>query len=324
MQRVLITGVAGFIGMHTAIRFLTEGWDVIAIDNLNDYYSVKLKNDRIKKIQDVAENLGKNFELHMLDLSSINLNSLHSFHFDAVIHLAAQAGVRYSIENPRAYINSNIIGFQNIIDFVRVSNVKKFVYASSSSVYGNDSEQPFSENAACASPQSFYAATKRTNELVANAYYHTHGVDSIGLRFFTVYGPWGRPDMAPMLFASAAFNNEPIRVFNYGNQKRDFTYIDDIVEGIFGIINISVTPKGSIILNMGNGSPVGLNDFISLIELHTKKVLNKSFIQSQPGDVDETFADITKINQFMTYQPRTSIDEGVKNFIDWYTEYYRT
>lgn len=323
MPRVLITGVAGFIGMHTAIRFLNEGWDVLALDNLNDYYSVSLKIDRLKKVEAIAKNLRLSFQLFKADLNSSIWNSFQDMQIDAVIHLAAQAGVRYSIENPRAYLESNILGFQSVIDFVKKMNINRFVYASSSSVYGQDSVQPFNEIESCNSPESYYAATKKANELIAKAYSHTFGLNSIGLRFFTVYGPWGRPDMAPMLFASAAFNKKTVNIFNYGNQKRDFTYIDDIIDGIFGLVTNIEFSNGALICNIGNGSPVGLLDFIKLIEENTGYELNKNFIEHQIGDVSETFADITRINTLIGYKPKTTINKGVEKFIRWYKTYYK-
>ena len=216
---VLITGAAGFIGMHASIRFLKEGWDVVGLDNMNDYYSVELKQNRVENIRVLAEELGRSFEMYEADLNSDVWKKLEYFDFEAIVHLAAQAGVRYSLENPRAYLESNILGFQSVLEFVSKTGIDRFVYASSSSVYGKNSIQPFTENAACDSPESYYASTKRANELMAKSYFNTQGVNSIGLRFFTVYGPWGRPDMAPMLFAKAGMNNKTIKVFNHGRRE---------------------------------------------------------------------------------------------------------
>jgi UDP-glucuronate 4-epimerase len=323
MPTVLITGSAGFIGMHTAIRFLKEGWDIVALDNFNDYYSVSLKNDRVQNIRKVANDLGLKFEIFTDDLNSSIWDSLQQNSFDAVVHLAAQAGVRYSLVNPKAYFESNLLGFQNVIDFVKKCEIKRFVYASSSSVYGQNSKQPFNESEECNSPESYYAATKKANELIAKVYKHTYGISSIGLRFFTVYGPWGRPDMAPMLFASAAFNNKPVNIFNYGNQKRDFTYIDDIVDGIFGLVTLQEFTREALVCNIGKGSPISLLEFVKLIEDNSGYELSKNFIESQVGDVSETYADISRINDLIGYRPKTSIEVGVKKFIDWYKEYYK-
>ena len=323
MPRVLITGAAGFIGMHTAIRFLKEGWEVIGIDNLNSYYSVDLKNDRIKEVLTVAQQFNKKFIFYEADLNSNIWTSLLEDHFDAIIHLAAQAGVRYSLENPKAYLESNVLGFQNVLDFVKLTQVDRFVYASSSSVYGKNSIQPFNEKEDCNSPESYYAVTKKMNELMAKSYYKNHNVSSIGLRFFTVYGPWGRPDMAPMLFANAAYNNEAIKVFNHGNQSRDFTYIDDIVEGIFKLMLISSFPIGADVCNIGNGSPVKLMEFIDEIETVTNIELDKTFTKAQKGDVVNTYADTLKLHRLTGYMPKTNLSLGIKEFIEWYKNYYK-
>jgi UDP-glucuronate 4-epimerase len=322
MPKVLITGAAGFIGMHTAIRFLREGWDVVGLDNINDYYSVSLKRDRIKEILVEASKLTCSFELFEADLNSEIWKRLELIKFDAIIHLAAQAGVRYSIENPRAYLESNILGFQSVLEFVTKTEQKRFLYASSSSVYGKNSAQPFSEEAACDSPESYYASTKRANELMAKAYFHTEGVASIGLRFFTVYGPWGRPDMAPMLFADAAYNNVPIKVFNHGNQSRDFTYIDDIVEGILSLVLMSEFPRSAEVCNLGNGSPVQLLEFIMQLEQATSKLISKKLVDAQKGDVAHTYADTAKIESLTGYSSKTNLNRGIRIFVDWYKGYY--
>ncbi len=324
MPKVLITGAAGFIGMHSTIRFLNEGWDVVGLDNLNDYYSIQLKKDRIKRIKQYIEKIDSSFNFICSDLNSTVWASLEIYDFDAIVHLAAQAGVRYSLENPHTYLESNVLGFQRVLDFVKKTKTKRFVYASSSSVYGKDSKQPFEENESCNSPESYYAATKKMNELMAKSYSHTHSISSVGLRFFTVYGPWGRPDMAPMLFADAIFNNKTVKVFNYGDQKRDFTYVDDIVEGILSVILSSRFPNGAEVYNIGNGSPVGLLEFIRLIEKASESELRKDFVEAQKGDVSETFADISKIHQLTGYKPKTDINQGIDSFIQWYKEYYNT
>ena len=323
MPRILITGAAGFIGMHTAIRFLKEGWNVIGLDNFNSYYSVDLKRDRLKEIIKVSKLVSSSFEMIEKDLNSdVWLSDLNQLEFDAIVHLAAQAGVRYSIENPRAYLESNILGFQSILDFAVKKGISRFCYASSSSVYGKNSAQPFSENARCDEPESYYAATKRANELMAYTYFKTQRFNSIGLRFFTVYGPWGRPDMAPMIFTNAAYRQKSIRVFNYGNQKRDFTYIDDIVEGIFGLIISESSFTKAEVLNIGYGNPTPLTKFMSLIESKTGRKLKKKLVEAQKGDVAETYADTQRLNSMTGFKPRISLTEGVRRTVDWFEKYY--
>lgn len=322
MPRVLITGAAGFIGMHTSIRFLKEGWDVVGLDNLNSYYSVALKRDRLNEITVTALKFGRCFDMFEEDLNSEVWIRLESFAFDAIVHLAAQAGVRYSIENPRAYLESNILGFQSVLEFVTKTRVKRFLYASSSSVYGKNSSQPFSEKAACDSPESYYASTKRSNELMAKSYHKTEGISSIGLRFFTVYGPWGRPDMAPMLFAKAGSSNQTIKVFNHGKQQRDFTFIDDIVEGIFLLSAMREFPNESLVCNIGNGAPVGLMDFILIIEKSLGKPLHKELVDAQKGDVESTYADTSLLESLVDYKAKIGLEKGIPLFIKWYKDYY--
>ena len=324
MPRVLITGAAGFIGMHTSIRFLREGWDVVGLDNLNSYYSADLKRDRLNEITVAASKFERCFDMFEEDLNSAVWTELESFAFDAIVHLAAQAGVRYSIENPRAYLESNILGFQSVLEFVAKTGIKRFLYASSSSVYGKNSTQPFSEKAPCDSPESYYASTKRANELMAKSLFHTEGLSSIGLRFFTVYGPWGRPDMAPMLFAKAGSSNQSIKVFNYGRQERDFTYVDDIIEGIFLLTTMEEFPNQSLVCNIGNGAPVGLMDFISTLEKSLRMEFNKEYVAAQKGDVESTYADTTLLESMVDYKARMSLDEGIPLFIDWFNSYYKT
>jgi UDP-glucuronate 4-epimerase len=323
MPRVLITGAAGFIGMHTSIRFLREGWEVVGLDNMNNYYSVGLKRDRLKEITSEATKLSRHFKMYEADLNSTVWNELESYEFEAIIHLAAQAGVRYSIENPDAYLESNVLGFQKVLDFLKTTQIQRFVYASSSSVYGTTSAQPFKETEACNNPESYYAATKKMNELMAKSYFKIHKISSIGLRFFTVYGPWGRPDMAPMLFADAAFNNKTIKVFNHGNQSRDFTYIDDIVEGIFRLVKLQSFPTGARVCNIGNGAPVKLLNFITKIEKATSSKLKKELVGAQKGDVAHTYADTTNLHELTGYRSKTDLHEGVLLFIDWYKNYFK-
>ena len=323
MPRVLITGAAGFIGMHTAIKFLENGWDVIGLDNFNNYYSTALKRDRIKEIDLVALKCDLSFKLFEKDLNSDVWDDLLKYEIDSVVHLAAQAGVRYSLQNPEAYIESNILGFQRVLKFVLNKGIEKFLYASSSSVYGKNSKQPFSENAACDAPESYYAATKRANELMARSYFNTHGMVSIGLRFFTVYGPWGRPDMAPMLFAKAAAEKGQIKVFNYGKQQRDFTYISDIVNSIYLLVIKRDIKNHPEIFNIGCGDPIKLLDFIQIIEDEFSIVLEKDFVKAQPGDVEMTFADTRKLQKTIGFKPSISLVEGVCEFSKWYKEYYQ-
>jgi len=321
LNKVVITGVAGFIGMHTAIRFLQEGWNVIGIDNINDYYSQRLKRDRIQIIKSNVHDLKTTFTFHERDINSNIWDEISHLKIDAVIHLAAQAGVRYSLENPRAYLESNIMGFQSVLEFIESKSIDKFLYASSSSVYGKNSVQPFSEEQACNHPESYYAATKKANEQMAYAVYKTKNISSIGLRFFTVYGPWGRPDMAPMLFATAASKNETIRVFNFGKQKRDFTYIDDIVEGVF---RLTVAPNisGAQVCNIGFGKPSALGKFIELIEAEFDVIMHKEYVEAQPGDVEETYASTQKLENLVSYRPNISLEIGINKFTEWFKSYY--
>ena len=322
MPRVLITGAAGFIGMHTSIRFLKGGWYVVGIDNMNNYYSNKLKYDRIKNILKSCTEERGHFEFYEIDINNINdTESLKNNKFDAIIHLAAQAGVRYSLENPRAYLESNVLGFQSILEYVLKEKISIFLYASSSSVYGKTSNQPMNEFQNTSSPESYYAATKKANELMAYAYSKTHNTSSIGLRFFTVYGPWGRPDMAPSIFLDAIVSGKPIRVFNYGKQKRDFTYVDDISESIYRLSQIK-SISGAHVYNIGNGSPLELKRFIDLIEQHSGKKAVKLLEEAKRGDVEETYADITALSKIIDFSPDTDINIGIKKFIDWYLNYH--
>ena len=325
MSKILITGSAGFIGMHLSIRFLKNGIDIIGLDNLNDYYDFNLKKNRLIEVKKVA-NLkdSGSFIFYQNDLNDDNFwNEIKKHGITSVIHLAAQAGVRYSLKNPELYLKSNVFGFQKVIDFCINNSIKKLIYASSSSVYGKISNQPFKEDEPCNIPESYYAATKKMNELMAFSYFKTHNLNSIGVRFFTVYGPWGRPDMAPMIFIKSAFNDLPINIFNYGDQKRDFTYIDDIIEGIFEIFNFDFKSPHCEIFNIGKGSPVNLMDFINLIEKNTGRFLKKNLIEAQPGDVEVTFADVSKISKLTNYTAKTKIDQGLFQLVKWYTKYYK-
>lgn len=330
-MKVLITGAAGFIGMHTVQKFASLGYDVIALDNINAYYETELKYDRLRQLGIKKSSLeynkmisgNSNISFVQLDIQDAgNLNVLFSHQkFDLVIHLAAQAGVRYSITNPRDYIDSNIIGFYTILEACRNFKVKHLVFASSSSVYGNTDTIPFSEDQNTDSPVSFYAATKKSNEVMAHAYSELYQLKITGLRFFTVYGPWGRPDMAPVLFAKAGIENQPIKVFNNGEQSRDFTYIDDIVQGIMLVAQDIDILKKFQILNIGKGSPVSLMDFIHLLEKELGISFQYDFMPPQKGDVVTTYSDTSAIEQ-IGYKAVTSLELGIPKFIEWFKAYY--
>ncbi len=316
-KTILVTGSAGFIGFHTAKKLLEMGVFVIGLDNFNDYYDPNLKEARNKILEQ-----NSNYKLYRGDLSDeVFINKVFKENkIDKVCHLAAQAGVRYSLVNPNAYVKSNLVGFVNILEAVRHNNVKDFVYASSSSVYGNNKKIPFSVDDQVNEPISLYAATKKSNELLAYSYHHLFGINATGLRFFTVMGPFGRPDMAPMLFADAISKGETIKVFNFGKMRRDFTYVEDIVDGI--ILSLDQV-KDYHIFNLGNNKPVELEYFISCIENELGKTAIKQYLEMQPGDVPETFADIeyTKIN--LGWEPKKSIEESVSLFVKWYKEYFK-
>lgn len=312
---IIITGCAGFIGFHLCHRLLSEGNHIIGIDNINQYYDPTLKKTRLEQLQS-----SKNFVFNQVDLC--DYDSLGKIFKDSnaklVCHLAAQAGVRYSITHPFAYQKSNNEGFLNILELSKQHNIQNFVYASSSSVYGNNSKLPFSENDPVDHPISLYAATKRSNELTAHCYSHLFKLNTSGLRFFTVYGPWGRPDMALFIFTKAIFDEQPIQIFNNGKMMRNFTYIDDIVDGIIRVLN---NPKPYEIYNIGNDRAENLLDFIDQIEKCIGKKAIRNYQPMQMGDVTATVADITKI-QSLGYKPKTNIDQGISNFINWYRKYY--
>jgi UDP-glucuronate 4-epimerase len=330
-MKILITGAAGFIGMHTVQKMASLGHQVIGLDNINSYYETDLKYARLDVLGINREELeynkivngGNNIQFVLLDIQDAgNLNSLFAIQkFDIVIHLAAQAGVRYSITNPRDYIDSNIIGFYNILEACRIFPLQHLVFASSSSVYGNADVVPFSENQNTDFPVSFYAATKKSNEVMAHSYSELYKMKITGLRFFTVYGPWGRPDMAPTLFAKAGMEGKPIKVFNEGNQSRDFTYIDDIVQGIQIVAKNPSLKKNFRILNIGNGNPVNLMSFIKLLEMNLNKPFQYQMMPAQDGDVQSTFADVSKI-QKLGYRATTSLELGIPKFINWFLNYY--
>lgn len=333
-MKILVTGAAGFIGFHAAQHFAEQGNRVIGIDNLNDYYDVELKYARLaesginrRQIQNhqAAQSLEyPNYKFIKADLQDKSFidKLFENEHFDVVCHLAAQAGVRYSIENPYAYINSNITGFLNILEACRFNPVKHLVYASSSSVYGQRNHVPYSETDQVDSPVSLYAATKKSNELMAHTYSKLYNIPTTGIRFFTVYGPWGRPDMAPFIFMNSVMNGATINVFNHGKLSRDFTYIDDIILAMSSII--SRPPVDEIpykIYNIGAGKPVQLLDFISVIESVTGKTADKKMADMQNGDVYQTYADTTRLEQDFHFRPKVSIQEGIRKFYDWYIGY---
>ena len=336
-MRVLITGVAGFIGMHLALKLLERGDEVVGIDNFNDYYDVTLKQRRLQRVVD-ADSAGR-FKFMRLDLADRDgMAQLFATEgLDAVVNLAAQAGVRYSIDNPLAYVDSNLVGFAHILEGCRHNGVKHLVYASSSSVYGANESMPFSVHDNVDHPLSLYAASKKANELMAHTYSHLYGLPTTGLRFFTVYGPWSRPDMAMFKFTKAILAGQPIDVFNYGKHRRDFTYIDDIVEGVIRTLDNTATgnpnwqgatpdPATSKapwrVYNIGNQHPVELMDYIQAIEnaLGMKAQLN--LLPLQPGDVPDTYADVGALVQDVGYRPSMSVDEGTRRFVAWYREYY--
>ena len=335
-KTILVTGSAGFIGYHLCLKLVKSRFKVIGIDNINDYYDINLKYSRLNNLGFSKKNsqkfnylfksnkYGNDLMFSRTDINDTdNLNKLFKkFKFDIVCNLAAQAGVRYSLKNPNAYLKSNISGFFNILEFCKIFKIKKIVYASSSSVYGNSMNIPFKEIDNVDNPISFYAATKKANELMAYTYSHLYNIETIGLRFFTVYGPWGRPDMAPMLFSKAILNNNTIDVYNKGDLSRDFTYIDDIIYGIYLIINSNKKSKNRI-YNIGNGKPVNLLKFIEILEKNIGKLSKKNFIEMQPGDVYKTWACTKLINKEYNYSSKINLENGVKKFTEWYVKYYR-
>ncbi len=334
---ILITGSAGFIGYHLCESLLKKGFYVIGLDNVSDYYDVNLKYDRLLKLGIIKEQASRfnkivSSQLHGKQMQFIrtNINNkevvfdiFKKNRVDIVCNLAAQAGVRYSLKNPKLYIESNINGFFTILESVKHFKIKRFIYASSSSVYGNSSMVPFSEKENVNKPISLYAATKKSNELMAYTYSHLYNIETIGLRFFTVYGPWGRPDMAMFLFTNAILNNETIKVFNKGNLFRDFTYIDDIIEGLVNtIIFDSKNDSNYKLYNIGNSNPVKLTEFIKAIEKELGLKAKKEMLSMQPGDVNKTWADVSSLENDYNYKPITPITLGVSNFIKWFKSYY--
>lgn len=346
-MKILITGTAGFIGFHLAKRLLERGDTVIGIDNINDYYDVNLKYARLaetgisrdaeqwhQKVQSTKYENYSFVRMNLEDHEQLN-QTFEQEKFDKVCNLAAQAGVRYSLENPHAYINSNIVGFINILEACRHHNIIHLAYASSSSVYGNNTKMPLSTSDNVDHPISLYAATKKSNEMMAHTYSHLFGLPTTGLRFFTVYGPWGRPDMALFLFTKAILEDKPIKVFNNGNMVRDFTYVDDIVEGVVRVIDNPATvsnienPDVSCsntapykVYNIGNSSPVQLMEYIGAIEQFLGKIAQKEFLPMQPGDVPKTQADVSDLVENLGYKPATPVQKGIEKFIEWYKTYF--
>jgi len=335
-KTILVTGAAGFIGSYVSHRLLNQGFDVIGLDNLNDYYEVSLKEARLEQL-----NKDEGFRFVKLDIADRSgmegLFEGESIH--QVVHLAAQAGVRYSLKKPNVYIDSNIVGFTNILEGCRRQGIEHLVYASSSSVYGANTKQPFSIHHNVDHPVSLYAATKKANELMAHTYAHLFRIPVTGLRFFTVYGPWGRPDMALFLFTKAILDGRSIDVFNHGNMKRDFTYIDDIVEGVVRVLQHIPEPDATWmgdnpdpahsnapyrVYNIGGGCPIGLMRFIEILEEVLGKKAKKNFLPMQPGDVPATFADVTDLEHDVGYRPDTRLEDGVRAFVEWYVDYYKS
>ncbi|MWW23649.1 NAD-dependent epimerase [Algibacter lectus] len=333
-MKILVTGAAGFIGYHVSKKLIEAGNQVVGIDNVNDYYDINLKYARLEELgitRGLAEvfnqevkSTDSNFKFIRTNLEDkIELPKIFkSENFDIVCNLAAQAGVRYSIENPMAYVDSNIVGFVNLLECCRETKIKHLVYASSSSVYGLNKKIPFETTDNVDFPISLYAASKKSNELMAHTYSHLFNFPTTGLRFFTVYGPWGRPDMAMFLFTDAIVNNKPIKVFNNGNMERDFTYIDDIVNGVIKIIEKPVSKRLYKIYNIGNNNSVKLLDFIKEIEINLETTAKKDMLPMQPGDVERTWANVDELIKDYNYKPNISIQHGVKSFIDWYKSFY--
>jgi len=333
-QNVLVTGAAGFIGYHLSRRLLSDGCRVTGVDNLTPYYDVRLKQARLKRLDRFS-----GFSFHRVDLADENaLASVFSDErFDVVVNLAAQAGVRYSLENPQAYVSSNLTGFVNLLEACRHGRVGHLVFASSSSVYGSNTKMPFSVHDNVDHPVSLYAASKKANELMAHTYSHLFGLACTGLRFFTVYGPWGRPDMALFLFTRAILEGQPIQVFNHGKMKRDFTYIDDIVEGVVRIMGRLPEPDPAFssdapdpgtsmapyrIYNIGNNQPVALERFIEILEAVVGREAKKEYLDMQPGDVPATYADIDDLIEAVGFRPKTTLRTGIERFVKWYRSYY--
>ena len=334
-MKLLVTGAAGCIGMTTSLRLLARGDEVVGLDNLNDYYDARLKQDRLARLQ--PHEAFRFVRMDVADREGMQ-RLFAEERFDRVIHLAAQAGVRYSLKNPHAYVDSNLVGFVNVLEGCRHAGVQHLVYASSSSVYGGNTQMPFSVHDSVDHPVSLYAATKKANELMAHTYSHLYGLPTTGLRFFTVYGPWGRPDMALFLFTKAILEGRPIDVYNHGSMQRDFTFVDDIAEGVIRVTDRIAAPDAAYdparpdpatssapyrVFNIGNHQPVPLMDFIACIEKALEREATKNFMPLQDGDVPATFADVQALQDWVGFSPATSIETGIARFVEWYRAYYR-
>ena len=334
-MKLLVPGAAGFIGMTTSLRLLARGDEVVGLDNLNDYYDARLKQDRLARLQ--PHEAFRFVRMDVADREGMQ-RLFAEERFDRVIHLAAQAGVRYSLKNPHAYVDSNLVGFVNVLEGCRHAGVQHLVYASSSSVYGGNTQMPFSVHDSVDHPVSLYAATKKANELMAHTYSHLYGLPTTGLRFFTVYGPWGRPDMALFLFTKAILEGRPIDVYNHGRMQRDFTFVDDIAEGVIRVTDRIAAPDAAYdparpdpatssapyrVFNIGNHQPVPLMDFIACIEKALEREATKNFMPLQDGDVPATFADVQALQDWVGFSPATSIETGIARFVEWYRAYYR-
>ena len=330
-EKILVTGSAGFIGYHLCYRLIKENFEVIGIDNLNSYYEVSLKESRLNILKNLSSEININYKFYLVDISNLEyLENIFKLEKPTIIiNLAAQAGVRHSIENPHSYAESNLKGFLNILECCRNFKIKHLLYASSSSVYGGNKKIPFSETDFVDNPVSLYAATKKSNELMAYSYSHLYRFNSTGLRFFTVYGPWGRPDMAPMIFVKSILNNQVINIYNHGLMFRDFTYIDDVIESIFRLIiksnsenkkNENIVPHE--IFNIGNSSKIKLMDFVEEIEKACETSAKKNFLEMQDGDVICTFADCSKLNRHIDFYPNTELSKGINHLVNWYRKYY--
>lgn len=339
-MKILVTGAAGFIGFHTATRLLERGDEVVGFDSVNDYYDVDIKERRLEQLYSLSEKTGTSFHFireNLADQKAVTA-CFKENKFDRVIHLAAQAGVRYSIENPHSYVESNIIAFTNVLEACRYAKTPHLTYASTSSVYGANTRMPFSEHDGANHPLQFYAATKKANEMMAHSYSHLFALPTTGLRFFTVYGPWGRPDMALFKFTKSILADEPITVFNHGNHTRDFTYVGDIVEGVIRASDQIAEPNADWnsddpdpatsnapyrLFNIGNNNPVKLSAYIEALEQALDKTAKQDLLPLQPGDVPDTYADSSELKKAVDYQPATPVKEGVANFVAWYRDYYQ-
>lgn len=339
-MKILVTGAAGFIGFHTASRLLERGDEVVGFDSVNDYYDVEVKERRLEQLHSISQKTGTPFHFiraNLADQAAVT-ECFEQHKFDRVIHLAAQAGVRYSIENPHSYVESNIIAFTNVLEACRYAKTPHLTYASTSSVYGANTRMPFSEHDSANHPLQFYAATKKANEMMAHSYSHLFGLPTTGLRFFTVYGPWGRPDMALFKFTKSILADEPITVFNHGNHTRDFTYVADIVEGVIRASDQIAEPNADWssddpdpatsnapyrLFNIGNNNPVKLSAYIEALEKALGKKAKQDLLPLQPGDVPDTYADSSELKKAVDYQPATPVEEGVANFVAWYRDYYQ-